>query len=97
MSWLQCTFSFPVTGHTHPDGEPIIKPGNGDRIGILIELCAAIAIVAICNLHMSYVFSIFCTTLLNQKSGGISTVFKQANFILKITSPCGIIAEGANY
>lgn len=97
MNWLQCTFSFPATGHTHCDGEPIIKPGNGNHIGILIELCAAIAIVAKCNLHMCYVFSIFCTILLNQKSGRISTVFKQANFILNITTPCGIIAERANY
>lgn len=97
MSWLQPTFSFPVTRDTHHDGEPIIEPGNGDHIGILIELCAAIAIVAKCNLHMCYVFSIFCTTLSNQKSHGISTVFKQVNFILNITPSCGIITEGANY
>jgi len=37
--------SFPVTGDTRGcDGEYIIETGSGNYIGIVIELCVAIAI-----------------------------------------------------
>jgi len=38
-------YSFPVTGDAqHPDSERILETGNGNHIGIVTELCIAIAI-----------------------------------------------------
>lgn len=45
LSWLQPTHAFSATGNIpRRDSEHIIETGNGNHIGIVIELCMAIAV-----------------------------------------------------
>ena len=45
LSCLQATYSLPVTGDAqHRDGECITEIGDGDHIGIVLQLCIAIAV-----------------------------------------------------
>lgn len=77
LSCLQFTYSFVVTGDTqHHDSKHITKTSNGNHIGIMIELQLQFLYFVKSNFHLYCVCSVFCITLLNQKSHVISTVVK---------------------
>jgi len=49
LSCLQPTYTFLASGDTqHHDGEHITEASNGNHVGIVIELCMAIATYAFC-------------------------------------------------
>lgn len=69
-------FSFPATGDTlRPDSKHITEINNGDHIGIVIQLCIEIDYFCCLTYICIVLSSIFCITLLNEKSHVTSTVF----------------------